>query len=512
MEYVITRSEELQHHGILGQKWGVRRYQNPDGTLTEAGLKRYNRTHPYQNPDGSLNEAGKKNLMKTAKSGKLEYGRLPDNELDMINNRFNKENMYKRNVENYEKSTFKYKLKEAVIARVKGKGGGGDGGGKGGKKGGKVGKILAMPLKRLISDAQAGSKGNKGGNKNDDDNEVEEEYKRGQRFIYGALNSNQKVSDFARDDRVNVGKNFFSKSAEEYMPQSQYANVWGSDKRNNSYRDPISAVYERNGRLSPQVKNAQRYTSNKRKKRAKHFDDDDSIVFAVTRIGQNELMHYGILGQKWGVRRYQNEDGTLTDEGRRRYMYYTDVNKGRRMSVFGKIRFGKEITAKTEADEDNRAKAALEIDKKVEKLNSELSGYDKMDSASKKEFGNKVLDAIKESDRFLGDPVNYTSKNPDVVKKYAEVSAKRDAFDNWIFDQVRTKSGESWRNKSVSSGHKSAMKEIEAAKKSGDKTRLKQAQHKLVSVGLHDIGFEDTEANRKRCWQYFFDDEYNWMT
>ena len=31
----------LYHHGIMGQKWGIRRYQNPDGTLTEAGRKRY---------------------------------------------------------------------------------------------------------------------------------------------------------------------------------------------------------------------------------------------------------------------------------------------------------------------------------------------------------------------------------------------------------------------------------------------------------------------------------------
>lgn len=30
----------LIHHGIKGQKWGIRRYQNPDGTLTELGKKR----------------------------------------------------------------------------------------------------------------------------------------------------------------------------------------------------------------------------------------------------------------------------------------------------------------------------------------------------------------------------------------------------------------------------------------------------------------------------------------
>ena len=41
--YVGTdyNNDYLAHHGILGQKWGVRRYQNPDGSLTPEGKKRY---------------------------------------------------------------------------------------------------------------------------------------------------------------------------------------------------------------------------------------------------------------------------------------------------------------------------------------------------------------------------------------------------------------------------------------------------------------------------------------
>lgn len=31
------------------------------------------------------------------------------------------------------------------------------------------------------------------------------------------------------------------------------------------------------------------------------------------------LVHHGIQGQRWGVRRYQNEDGTLTEKGKRQY-------------------------------------------------------------------------------------------------------------------------------------------------------------------------------------------------
>ena len=39
--WTCTRQGELYHHGIKGQKWGVRRFQNKDGSLTSAGKKRY---------------------------------------------------------------------------------------------------------------------------------------------------------------------------------------------------------------------------------------------------------------------------------------------------------------------------------------------------------------------------------------------------------------------------------------------------------------------------------------
>lgn len=47
-------------------------------------------------------------------------------------------------------------------------------------------------------------------------------------------------------------------------------------------------------------------------KRSFIYDDEDGYP-------QDYFEHHGILGMKWGVRRYQNKDGSLTDEGRKRY-------------------------------------------------------------------------------------------------------------------------------------------------------------------------------------------------
>ena len=100
-------SDNLQHHGIKGQKWGKRRFQNADGTLTALGRFRYGKaeTKDYEELQGKVDKAS--GLVKAAQKYrsekdheeyeekiKTDLKNMTDEELRQVVNRLNMEERY----------------------------------------------------------------------------------------------------------------------------------------------------------------------------------------------------------------------------------------------------------------------------------------------------------------------------------------------------------------------------------------------------------------------------------
>lgn len=127
------------------------------------------------------------------------------------------------------------------------------------------------------------------------------------------------------------------------------------------------------------------------------------------------LAHHGIKGQRWGFRRFQNEDGTLTEAGRKRYLksdgsvsdkFSKDVYKTIRKQQSGKDISGNEIIQEKMAKSDSLQKAlkeAREFDNKVRSLEEQYeASKDKYVLKTRKNWEN-----IKKKDPNADDPDEY---------------------------------------------------------------------------------------------------------
>lgn len=453
----MESTQELQHWGIKGQKWGIRRYQNPDGTLTEAGKKRYY----YQNPDGSLTEAGKKDYMTAAKKGKLDVSKLSDNDLNMINSRFAREKTFKQNVSDYEKSTFKYKLKEAALERIKGSGGG-KGKGKGGGGGSTIGKLLVAPITKAFADAFTSSNHGKGNGKDDDDEENRladwkkyKEYKNNG-HVWTAGFKWSKADKQNRERWENEGKRFVDTASKDWRTGDNRTS--GSRTSDQYLLDNYRSTHKKT-KPKPEPSVASKkwkkwdQTAERAGKSGLIISHSVLARYIITR-SSNELYHWGIKGQKWGVRRFQNSDGTLTDAGKKRYLTRGEYREILRDAKKDKKAFLNEW--KSEQSNTRNDNERQEVDAKYNRI---ASGMAKSRSVLEKNAGH-----FKKAEKFLHESEVLSRKADQLddiisnrVKQLAVVKAEKMAQNKKVFGDAlksaKTEGLDSWWSKNHSNGN-----------------------------------------------------------
>ena len=125
--WTYNYSDELCHWGIKGMRWGQRRYQNKDGTLTPAGLKRYRKLEAQSKeieakktalvgsgkPKASSEPETSEDYAK-AHSGKSVKS-MTNEELQEINQRLQKEKLYYETAATVKKLTYKPTLGQKAL-------------------------------------------------------------------------------------------------------------------------------------------------------------------------------------------------------------------------------------------------------------------------------------------------------------------------------------------------------------------------------------------------------------
>lgn len=128
------------------------------------------------------------------------------------------------------------------------------------------------------------------------------------------------------------------------------------------------------------------------------------------------LAHHGIKGQRWGIRRYQNEDGTLTALGRKHVGQGSAANKVMRRNDRDVSKIEKAEQNIMSAREKNRNKIASKYNKKIQKLQADKDSYKPIKNGLKDKNGRDIL--TKDDVKSMTDALQ---------KKIDDLSSKRNA-------------------------------------------------------------------------------------
>lgn len=319
--------EELYHHGVKGQRWGFRRYQNADGSLTPAGKKRY---------------GTKANFEKVQKAKLVAKGKDPKTQREKAREKANART---------EKELAKYRKKSGIKDEPETKQQ------KKTMKDFSNEELKAMTDRMTIEKNYIDAKRNLAA-------ATPKQVNKGKEFAKGIFN------EAIRPALINTGKAYLEKTMKEALglknddmeTLKKAAEKAGYQKKIYEAKD---AAYKnlQNERKEQEYQESQKKksqkqeepehvtgnvegtgTSSKKKEKTKSRNDDiidaefrevneENVNSGKSFINQllledkkmkhrltdeNELYHHGVKGQKWGIRRYQNADGTLTAAGKKR--------------------------------------------------------------------------------------------------------------------------------------------------------------------------------------------------